>query len=77
MQHDRARTVYKYALDKLPEEKREDILKAYTIHEKKFGDRTGIESIISNKRKLKYEEVSLLSKSLLAKCDFDNYKCGV
>jgi crooked neck len=69
IKHDRARTVYKYALDKLPEEKREDILKAYTIHEKKFGDRTGIESIISNKRKLKYEEVSLLSKSLLAKCD--------
>ena len=43
-------------MDKLPEEKRDDIYKAYTIHEKKYGDRTGIESIISNKRKLKYQE---------------------
>lgn len=55
-EHERARAIYKYALEKLPEDKREEIYKAYTIHEKKYGDRTGIESIISNKRKLKYEE---------------------
>lgn len=43
-------------MEKLPEEKREEIYKAYTIHEKKYGDQTGIESIITNKRKIKYEE---------------------
>ena len=55
-EHDRARAIFKYALDKLPKEKSEEIYKFYTIHEKKYGDRTGIESIITNKRKLKYEE---------------------
>lgn len=54
--HERARAIFKYALEKLPKEKAEEIYKAYTIHEKKYGDRTGIESIITNKRKLKYEE---------------------
>ena len=43
-------------MEKLPEEKREEIYKAYTIHEKKYGDQSGIESIITNKRKIKYEE---------------------
>jgi crooked neck len=56
-EHERARAIFKYALEKLPKDKAEEIYKAYTIHEKKYGDRTGIESIISNKRKLKYEEV--------------------
>lgn len=55
-EHDRARAIFKYALDKLPKDKSEEIYKYYTIHEKKYGDRTGIESIITNKRKLKYEE---------------------
>ena len=29
---------------------------AYTIHEKKFGERAGIETVILKKRKLQYEE---------------------
>jgi hypothetical protein len=59
-QHDRARVIYKYALDHLPKERCEDIYKQYTIHEKKYGDRSGIEDVIVNKRKYKYEEVSWL-----------------
>lgn len=55
-EHERARAIFKYALDKLPKDKSEEIYKYYTIHEKKYGDRTGIESIITDKRKLKYEE---------------------
>ncbi|RNA13134.1 crooked neck 1 [Brachionus plicatilis] len=55
-EHDRATAIYKYALDKLPQEKREDIYKAFSIHEKKYGHRGGIEAIIANKRKIKYEE---------------------
>ena len=54
-EHERARAIFKYALDKLPKEKSNNINSAYTIHEKKYGDRKGIETIISDKRKLKYE----------------------
>lgn len=51
------RVIYKYALDHVPKDRCHDIYKAYTIHEKKFGDRTAIESVISSKRKLQYEQV--------------------
>lgn len=30
--------------------------KAYTIHEKKYGNRSGIEEVIVSKRKLQYED---------------------
>lgn len=58
LQHERTRVVYKYALDHLPKEQCEDIYKQYTIHEKKYGSRAGIEDVIVSKRKFKYEEVS-------------------
>ena len=58
-QHDRARVIYKYALDHLPKEKCQEVYKHYTVHEKKFGDRAGIEDVIVNKRRFQYEEVSL------------------
>ena len=58
-QHERARVIYKYALDNLSKEKCEAIYKSYTIHEKKYGDRTAIEDVIVSKRKFKYEEVSV------------------
>jgi crooked neck len=32
------------------------LYKAYTIHEKKYGDWTGIEDVIVSKRKFQYEE---------------------
>jgi len=57
IQHDRARAIYKYALEHLPKERCEEIYKNYTIHEKKYGDRAGIEDVIVSKRKFKYEEV--------------------
>ena len=55
-EHDRARVIYKYALDAMPREKCADLYKAYTIHEKKFGERAGIETVILKKRRLQYEE---------------------
>ncbi|EEB12300.1 protein crooked neck, putative [Pediculus humanus corporis] len=55
-EHDRARVIYKYALDHVPKDRAQEIYKAYTIHEKKFGDRTGIEDVIVSKRKFQYEE---------------------
>ena len=57
LQHDRARAIYKYALDHLPKEKCEEIYKQYTVHEKKYGNRAGIEDVIVSKRRFKYEEV--------------------
>uniref|UniRef100_A0A1B6FPF1 Pre-mRNA-splicing factor Syf1-like N-terminal HAT-repeats domain-containing protein n=1 Tax=Cuerna arida TaxID=1464854 RepID=A0A1B6FPF1_9HEMI len=55
-EHDRARVIYKYALDHIPKDKTAELYKAYTIHEKKYGDRTGIEDVIVSKRKFQYEE---------------------
>lgn len=51
--------IYKYALDHIPKDKTAELYKAYTIHEKKYGDRTGIEDVIVSKRKFQYEEVGI------------------
>lgn len=55
-EHDRARIIYKYALDHIPKDRTKEIYKAYTIHEKKYGDRSGIEDVIVSKRKFQYEQ---------------------
>uniref|UniRef100_A0A5K3EXV5 Crooked neck-like protein 1 n=1 Tax=Mesocestoides corti TaxID=53468 RepID=A0A5K3EXV5_MESCO len=54
-EHDRARVIYKYALDNLPSDECPEIYKAFTLHEKKYGDRLAIEGVILNKRKFQYE----------------------
>ncbi len=41
----------------MPKETCQEIYKAYTVHEKKYGDRAGIEDVIVSKRKFQYEEV--------------------
>lgn len=55
-EHDRVRVIYKYALDRIPKEEAQELFKNYTIHEKKYGDRAGIEDVIVSKRKYQYEE---------------------
>ena len=55
-EYERARTIYKFALDRLPKSQTEELFKAYTHFEKKYGDRAGIEDVIINKRKFQYEE---------------------
>lgn len=55
-EHERARVIYKYALENIPKDRCQDLYKAYTIHEKKYGDRVGIENVIMSKRKFQYEE---------------------
>jgi len=55
-EHDRARVIYKYALDNMDKESCAELYKSYTIHEKKFGERAGIENVILSKRKFQYEE---------------------
>lgn len=48
--------IYKYALDRIPKQEAQNLFKNYTIFEKKFGDRRGIEDIIVSKRRFQYEE---------------------
>lgn len=55
-EHERARVIYKYALDVLPKDQCQEIYKAYTVHEKKFGSRAAIEDVIVSKRRFQYEE---------------------
>ena len=48
--------IYKYALDRISKQEAQELFKNYTIFEKKFGDRRGIEDIIVSKRRFQYEE---------------------
>uniref|UniRef100_A0A3B3ZTV5 Pre-mRNA-splicing factor Syf1-like N-terminal HAT-repeats domain-containing protein n=1 Tax=Periophthalmus magnuspinnatus TaxID=409849 RepID=A0A3B3ZTV5_9GOBI len=53
---ERVRVIYKYALDRIPKSQAQELFKNYTVFEKKFGDRRGIEDVIVNKRRFQYEE---------------------
>ncbi|RYP64290.1 hypothetical protein DL771_008849 [Monosporascus sp. 5C6A] len=55
-EYERARAIYKYALDRLPRSKSMGLHKAYTTFEKQFGDRSGIEDVILSKRRRLYED---------------------
>jgi len=55
-EYERARTIYKYALDRLPRSKSQALYEAYTAFEKQFGDRDGVEDVLIDKRRLQYEE---------------------
>ncbi|RQM08319.1 hypothetical protein DH86_00003806, partial [Scytalidium sp. 3C] len=55
-EYERARAIYKYALDRLPRSKSIALHKAYTTFEKQFGDRDGVEDVILSKRRVQYEE---------------------
>lgn len=55
-EYERARAIYKYALDRLPRSKSANLHKNYTTFEKQFGDREGVEDVILSKRRVQYEE---------------------
>lgn len=55
-EYERARAIYKYALDRLPRSKSGTLHKAYTTFEKQFGDQEGVEDVILSKRRVQYEE---------------------
>ena len=55
-EYERARTIYKYALDRLPRSKSQALYQAYTAFEKQFGDKDGVEDVLIGKRRLQYEE---------------------
>ena len=55
-EYERARVIYKYALDRIPSQAAEDLFSNYTRFEKRFGDRRGVENVVVSKRRFKYEE---------------------
>lgn len=54
-EYERARAIYKYALDRLPRSKAMTLHKAYTTFEKQFGDKDGVEDVVLAKRRVYYE----------------------
>lgn len=58
---ERARVIYKYALDKLPKGQAENLYNVYTQFEKQHGGKEGIEDVIIEKRRAKYEDVCVKS----------------
>jgi crooked neck len=54
-EYERARAIYKYALDHLPRSRSMSLHKAYTTFEKQFGDKDGIEDVVLSKRRVYYE----------------------
>ena len=65
---DRARAVYKYALDKLPKDQQQNLYNVYTQFEKQYGVKEGIEDVVTAKRRVKYEEVSSLALCHYSRC---------
>ncbi|KAJ9628094.1 NineTeen Complex (NTC) component [Taxawa tesnikishii (nom. ined.)] len=55
-EYERARAIYKYALDRMPRSKSAILHKSYTTFEKQYGDREGVEDVILSKRRVQYEE---------------------
>lgn len=53
---DRARAIYKYALDHLPKSQAGELYRRFVQFEKQLGDREGIEEVIVSERRFKYEE---------------------
>jgi crooked neck len=53
---DRARVIYKYALDHISKEEAVELYKTYTSFEKQHGSTVGVEDVIFSKRRFHYEE---------------------
>ena len=55
-EYERARVIYKYALDSLPKEQQAEIFKNFSQFEKRFGSRASVEDVVWSKRRAKYED---------------------
>lgn len=69
LQFERVRVIYKYALDRIPKHQAQELFKYYTMFEKKFGDRRGIEDVIVSKRRFQYEEEVKVFNGRKTVCD--------
>ena len=55
-EYERARAIYKYALDHIPKALAQDLFKKFAAFEKQYGNRGAIEDVIVSKRRFEYEE---------------------
>ncbi|KIY53264.1 protein prenylyltransferase [Fistulina hepatica ATCC 64428] len=55
-EYDRARVIYKFALERIPRSKSAALYAAYTKLEKQHGTRSTLESTVLGKRRIQYEE---------------------
>ncbi|KAF8480000.1 pre-mRNA-splicing factor CLF1 [Russula ochroleuca] len=55
-EYERARVIFKFALERLPRSKSANLYAAYTKFEKQHGTRTTLESTVLGKRRIQYEE---------------------
>ncbi|QIX02062.1 hypothetical protein AMS68_007579 [Peltaster fructicola] len=55
-EYERARAIYKYALDRMPRSKSAILHKQYTQFEKQYGDQEGVEDVVLAKRRVLYEQ---------------------
>ncbi|KAG9316732.1 hypothetical protein JVU11DRAFT_2792 [Chiua virens] len=55
-EYERARVIYKFALERLPRSKSGTLYAAYTRFEKQHGTRSVLESTVLGKRRIQYEE---------------------
>ncbi|CAH8278126.1 unnamed protein product [Arabidopsis lyrata] len=53
---ERARFIYKFALDHIPKGRAEDLYKKFLAFEKQYGDKEGIEDAIVGKKRFQYED---------------------
>ncbi|KAJ7063425.1 pre-mRNA-splicing factor CLF1 [Mycena amicta] len=55
-EYERARVIYKFALDRIPRSKSASLYAAYTKFEKQHGTRTTLENTVLGKRRIQYED---------------------
>lgn len=55
-EYERARVIYKYALDRMARSQSQNLHRDYTTFEKRFGDSEGLDEVIFAKRRVKYED---------------------
>ncbi|KAJ8081873.1 NineTeen Complex (NTC) component [Marasmius tenuissimus] len=55
-EYERARVIYKFALERIPRSKSAGLYASYTKFEKQHGTRTSLESTVLGKRRIQYEE---------------------
>ncbi|KAI9290909.1 TPR-like protein [Neoconidiobolus thromboides FSU 785] len=54
-QYERARILFKYALDRVPKSKADILHKEYVLFEKRYGNVEGIENLVLSRRRTQYE----------------------
>lgn len=55
-EYDRARVIYKFALERIPRSKSSGLYASYTKFEKQHGTRSTLETTVLGKRRIQYEE---------------------